>query len=63
MNIYKRTKRAFNIIKSIPFKDLKILGYESGLEMSHYGKNKILLCKGLHSRLGIFVPSDFESWK
>jgi len=56
------TKRAYNIFKKMPARNLYHLGMVSGLDMSHY-KTKSLMAKGLMIKLGTILPVQFSSWK
>jgi len=57
------TKKAYNALKRIPMKDLKIIGNQAGLHMGHY-KTKKMIAKGLMIRLTSgMIPIEFNTWK
>ena len=58
----RESKRAYNILKSLPPKQLRFLGKQAGLDMNHY-TNQSILAKGLLIRLSISLPNEIDDWK
>lgn len=56
------TRRAYNILKTMPKTSLKVLANLGGLDLNHY-TTKSLLAKGLMIKLGTVLPIEMKKWK